>query len=126
MGIQTITTPAGEEMVVMPRADYEALVAASEDAFEDGADAAAYSAALAALRPDDVLPADVSAAILKGKGRVQAFREWRGLSPVELVQKSGMTESALAQIEDGQVLLSRDAAAAIALALDLPAGWLAV
>lgn len=125
MGIQTITTPAGEEMVVMPRADYEALVVASEEAFEDGADAAAYAASLAAMRPEDVLPSDVTAAILAGKGRVRAFREWREFSLQQLAEASGITSEALSQIEDGRVMLSRDAAASIALALDLPANWLA-
>ncbi len=80
MGIQTITTPTGEEMVVMPRAEYDALVAAAEEAFEDGADAAAYDAALAALKPEDVLPPELSRAILAGTGRVRAFRQWRARS----------------------------------------------
>lgn len=126
MGIQTITTPAGEEMVVMPRADYEALVAAGEDAFEDGADAAAYAAALAAMLPQDVLPAGITAAILSGKGRVKAFREWRGMSQDELAAASSMSADELRDLEEGQTLLSRDAAARIALALDLPTGWLTV
>jgi hypothetical protein len=70
MGIQTITTPAGEEMVVMPRSEYDALLAAAEDAFEDSADAAAFAAALERHQPQDILPAGLSAAILSGKGRV--------------------------------------------------------
>lgn len=125
MGIQTITTPAGEEMVVMPRADYEALIAEREEAFEDGADAAAFAAAMAAMSPQDVLPAEVTAAILAGKGRVRAFREWRGLSPQGLAEAGSLPLNQVTQIEAGEILLSRDAAASIALALDLPAGWLA-
>jgi ribosome-binding protein aMBF1 (putative translation factor) len=126
MGVQTITTPAGEEMVVMPRADYEALLAQRQEAFEEGADAAAFAAALANMRPEDVLPAEVTADILAGKGRVRAFREWRGLDQETLARDSAIPQEELMRIEAGEVLLSRDAAAALVLALDLPAGWLAV
>ncbi len=125
MGIQTITTPAGEEMVVMPRAEYEALVTAAEEAFEDGADVAAYSAAIAALQPEDVLPPDLSAAILKGVGRVRAFREWRGLSGSELASASGLSETELDDLESGRRVLSREWAAGLSQALNLPVGWLA-
>ena len=111
MGIQTITTPAGEEMVIMPRTEYDALIAASEEAFEDGADVAAYTAALASAAPEDILPPDITAAILKGKGRVTAFREWRGLSEQDLAEASALPLDHLMQIESGQILLSRDAAA---------------
>ena len=126
MGVQTITTPAGEEMVVMPREDYEALVAAAENAYEDGADAAAFASALAAMQPQDLLPAAVTASILEGKGRVRAYREWRGLTQAALAVASGLSPEELNQIESGDILLSRDAAARIATALDVPTGWLAV
>ena len=125
MGIQTITTPAGEEMVVMPRAEYEALLDEAADAYEDGADAATFAAALAAQRPEDVLPAAVSAAILAGHGRPRAFREWRGISTSALSEQTGIAKSVLDEIEAGKRLLDREAAARIGVALDLPAGWLA-
>lgn len=125
MGIQTITTPAGEEMVVMPRAEYEALVTAAEEAFEDGADVAAYAAAIAALQPEDVLPPGISAAILRGVGRIRAFREWRGLSEAELAAASGLSETDLNDLENGRRILSREWAAGLSQALNLPAGWLA-
>lgn len=124
MGIQTITTPTGEEMVVMSRGEYDALVAATEDAFEDGADAAAFAAALAAHQPEDVLPAEISAAILRGDGRVRAFRAWRGIDLASLAQSVDLTPLLLEQVETGERLLDRDLAARITQALDLPAGWL--
>lgn len=126
MGIQTITTPAGEQMVVMPRSEYDALIAQRDEAFEDGADAAAFDAAMNAMQPQDILPADITAAILKGKGRVRAYREWRGLELAALAKAVELTEQHLSQIEAGETLLSRDTAARIAEVLDLPAGWLAV
>ena len=46
------TTPKGDEMVVLPKADYDALLAAAHviaEANEDAADVAAYDAAMAYL-----------------------------------------------------------------------------
>jgi len=124
MGIQTITTPAGEEMVVMPRAEYETLITERDTAFEDGADAATFAAAMAELSPEDVLPADLTAAILAGKGRLRAFREWRGLELQQLALESGLAEARLEQLEAGEILLSRDDAGRLSEALALPIGWL--
>ena len=124
MSIQTITTPAGEEMVVMPRAEYETLITERDTAFEDGVDAATFAAAMAELSPEDVLPADLTAAILAGKGRLRAFREWRGLELQQLALESGLAEARLEQLEAGEILLSRDDAGRLSEALALPIGWL--
>ena len=125
MGIQTITTPAGEEMVVMSRGEYEALVTAAEEAFEDGSDAQAYDDALRAAAPQDILPADVTAAILKGKGRLRAYREWRELSIADLATASGLAEDDVVALEAGTHILSREAGAQLAPALGVPLSWLA-
>ncbi|KQN73632.1 helix-turn-helix transcriptional regulator [Devosia sp. BK] len=125
MGVQIITTPTGEEMVLMSRAEYEALLADRDDAFEDGADAAAFAAARAALRSEDILPASVSAEILAGESRLCAFRKWRGLDVTDLAVATGIDGMVLTQIEAGDRLFSRDEAARIAEALDLPMSWLA-
>jgi len=126
MGVQTITTPTGEEMVVMSRAEYDALIAQINEAFEDGADLAAYDAALANAKPEEILPPTVTNAILRGMGRVRAYREWRKLDIAEIAQVTGITEDTLRSIEDGETLLSRDVAARLAEALAVPTGWLAV
>jgi len=42
--VQIIRTPSGEELVVLPRADYDALLAAACDADEDADDLALYDA----------------------------------------------------------------------------------
>lgn len=48
-GPQIIRTPNGEELVVLPRADYEALVERAERADEDADDVAIYDARKAGL-----------------------------------------------------------------------------
>ncbi len=43
-------TPGGEEMVILPRAEYDALADLAADAEEDAADAAIYAERMAALK----------------------------------------------------------------------------
>ncbi len=126
MGVQVITTPTGEEMVVMSRGEYEALLQDAAEAFEDGADAATYAAAMAAQSPEDMLPPEVSAMILDGQGRVRALRKWRSLSVDELAAIANVDPELIAQIELGTRLLDRQLAAQLSSALNVPAGWLAV
>jgi hypothetical protein len=40
-------------LVMLPKAEYEALLRAANEAAEDAADAAAYDKAMAALAPDE-------------------------------------------------------------------------
>lgn len=47
--VQIIRTPSGEELVVLPRADYEALLAAAAEGDEDADDVALYDARKAEL-----------------------------------------------------------------------------
>lgn len=125
MGIQTLTTPAGEELVVMTRAEYDALVQAAEEAFEDGADAATYAAAKAALKAEDILPPEVSGFVLKGDSALRAFRKWRGLSQQELSAATGLTQGFLSDLENRNRALTAEVAAKLRQALDLPVSWLA-
>lgn len=121
---QTITTPGGEELVVLPRDQYEALVSAALD--EDEADAALYrerKADLAAGR-DQVLPPEVSAAVARGDRLLKAIRRWRGLTQADLANLSGLTQSYLSEIESGAKAGSEEALAKIAQALEVPTGWI--
>ena len=125
MGIQTIVTPTGEEMVVMSKAEYEALITAAEEAFEDGADVEAYDAALRETGPEDILPAEVTAEILRGVGRLRAYRNWRQLDIAELASASGLAPEEIVDLETGKRILSREQGAQLAPALHVPLSWLA-
>lgn len=97
---------AGGDLVVIPREDYEALLAAAavdEDA-EDAADIAAFDEAIADLAAgrDAVLPAEVSAAILRGASRLTAWRKFRNLSQQMLAEQAGVGQGYLSQIERGE------------------------
>ena len=56
-----ITTPAGEELVLLSKADFDALVEAAEDL----ADVAAFDAAVAAPESRDLLSAEETAKALE-------------------------------------------------------------
>lgn len=118
---QTITTDGGEELVVLTRADYDALVAAAEAAGEDedAADVAAFDAAMAA--GVEALPQAVSDRILRGDSRLTAWRKYRGHSQVQLAALAGLSQSYLSQLENGVRDGDPETLANIAAALDIDA-----
>ncbi len=123
---QFIRTPTGEELVVLARADYEALLADSVDADEDAADAALYLARKADLDEgrDQVLPPSVSASLRRGERLLRALRRWRGVTQTELASRTGLAQGYLSEIEVGAKAGSDDALSRIASALDVPVEWI--
>lgn len=128
MSIQIIRAPNGDEMVVLPRAEYDALVALRDqfDDLEDAADIAMYDARKSGLAEDSVayMPAEASLSILGGDSRLRALRKWRGLSQTELAERSGIGQSYFSEIESGRKAGSDETLKAIAKVLDVPAGWI--
>jgi len=123
---QTITTPAGDELVVLPRAEYEALLAAAAAYEEDAADVAIYDARKAEIARgvDARLPPEVSAAMLRGDSLLKALRKWRDLTQLHLAFKTNIAQGYLSDIESGRRKGTDETLKAIAKALDVPAEWL--
>mgnify|MGYP001767221413 FL=1 len=122
---QFIRTPSGEELVVLTRADYDALLEALAEAEEDAADLAVYDARKAELTaPDDVLPAQVSAALLRGARLLEALRDWRGMTQTRLAEATGLAQGYLSDLERGRRQGTPETLTRIAAALDVPAKWL--
>jgi DNA-binding XRE family transcriptional regulator len=121
---QIVKTPAGEEMVVIPRAEYERLLAAA--AAEDADDVAIYDVRMAELGadPHGRLPAEVSLAMLKGENRFKALRRWRRLSQAGLAAKATIGQGYLSDIENRRRVGSPETLARLAAALDVPVKWL--
>lgn len=114
---QFITAPGGARLVVLPEADYLALIAAREDA----ADEAAAAEGLDSLSREGGIPADVLYAIQDGANPVAAWRQWHGLSQSELALRAGLTQAAIARIESAKPGAGRpDTRRAIAAALGAP------
>ena len=106
-------TPLAE----LRRADYEALLAALEDA----ADVAALRMAEAAVErgESELLPVDMVERMLAGENPVRVWRSHRSLSAQALAQAAGIAPSYLSEIEAGKKPGSLDAMLRLARALDV-------
>ena len=124
---QTIRSPSGDELVVLPRAEYDHLVAMAAGAEEDFADVAAYDAAVAELADGTAtpLPAELSALLLKYKSRLAAARRWRGVSQAELAAKVGIRQGYLSDLETKRRKGLASTIERLAAALDVPVAWIA-
>lgn len=125
---QIIRTPSGEELVVLSRAEYDALlkraVHEAED-IEDIEDVAIYDARKAELAAGHVvLPAEVSAAILRGDSRLKAIRKWRGETQLHLNFLTGIGQGYLSDLESGRRAGTAETIAKLAQALKVPVEWL--
>jgi len=122
---QIIRTPNGEELVVLPRAEYEALVERADHQAEDAEDVAIYDARKAELAAGGiVLPPEVSAAILRGDSRLKAIRKWRGATQRRLNSMTGIAQGYLSDLESGRRTGAPETMAKLAQALNVPAEWL--
>lgn len=102
--VQHFTTAGGEELVILSRADYDALVAEPSEEDEDAADVAAFDTAMAELDSgaDAALPVEVSTLVLKGASRATAWRKYRGMSQQTLAEAAGIGQGYLSEIERGR------------------------
>ena len=98
--VQFFKMPSGEEVAILPRAEYEALVAEMSDAEEDAADLAMFDARMAEASPR--LSPAVSMAVLRGDSLLKAVREWRGLTQTHVAAKSDISQGHLSDIESGR------------------------
>ena len=124
MSAQFIKTPSGEEMAILPKAEYEQLVRALEEAEEDLADMAAYDAAKADDAGMERLPFEVSQSILKGHSLLKALRSWRDVGQVKLAFDIGTSQGFISDLENARRPMTEEVARRIAVALEVPEGWL--
>ena len=119
---QIIDTPGGERLVVVPFAEYEALVAAAEEAAEDAADVAAYDAAKAEITAsgEPLLSAAASGAILARNGYLKAVRKARDMTQEEVATGAGIAQGFLSDVESGRRNASAETLAKIASVLGIP------
>jgi hypothetical protein len=122
---QIIRTPSGEELVVLPRAEYDALLNRADHEAEDGDDVEIYDIRKAELvAGGNVLPPEVSAAILRGDSRLKAIRHWRDETQLHLSFKTGIGQGYLSDLETGRRMGAPETIAKLARALDVPVEWL--
>ena len=108
------------EMITIPRAEYERL----REAAEELADIAAYDRVMADLAAghEEMIPESFVKRLIEGESPLRVFRDLRGLTQQELAQASGVNRVQIAEIEarrkSGSVETLRKLAAALALTID--------
>src|SRR6266851_5788724 len=101
MGKSQIIHTDGEDLVVIPRRDYEALLArAGDEASEDAMTARIVEATDAKIaRGEDVAPPTaVWAAIESGEHPIRAIRKYRGLTQIDVAEQARLRQSYIADM----------------------------
>jgi DNA-binding XRE family transcriptional regulator len=125
---QTIRSPSGDELVVLTRAEFDALASAAADALEDADDVAIFDERMAALTSglDAPLPIDVTAAMLHGQSLLRALRGWRNLTQKDLAALTGLAQGYISDLEKNRKTGSVETQKSLAKALDIDSSWLGV
>lgn len=97
---QTIKTDGASELVVMPRVEYDRLIAELEDA-KDIASAKDFEAREAA-GDVEFLPWEMAKRLRQGEHPVTVWRDHRGLTQKALAEQAKMTAAQLSEIEKGK------------------------
>jgi ribosome-binding protein aMBF1 (putative translation factor) len=114
MSVQVIKKDGEPEWAVLPYEEYERLVQEAEML----QDVRAYDEAKKTVAAgEELVPSEVTYAILDGGNPVRVWREYRGLSRKQLAEASGLGTPYLSQIETGKKQASPEALAAIAKGL---------
>lgn len=118
--VASFKTPSGDEMVVISRAEYEALVEAAE-MLEDLAIYDEFKRKLAAGE-EEFIPSEFVDRMIDGESPVRVWRDFRGLSAKDLAAAAGISAAYLSEIEtgkkDGSIAALKSIATALKLDLD--------
>lgn len=88
------------ELVTIPRAEYDRLRAAAEDL----ADLQSHDRAMAQLAAgeDELIPALFANRLLDGESPLRVYRDLRGLTQAALAEKAGVNRVTVAELETGR------------------------
>jgi DNA-binding XRE family transcriptional regulator len=101
--VVSFKTPNGEEMVILSRGDYDALLRQAELAedLEDLAAVEAYKQRVAAGEEEGI-PSEFVDRLIDGESPIRVWRDFRGLSSKELAKATGISTAYLSEIETGK------------------------
>ena len=121
-----LPTPHGEDLVLLTRAEFDALIALAAEAEENADDVALYDQRMAELKvePNSLLPVEVSRSMLKGDSLLKALREWKGFTQMHLAFKTGLTQGYVSDLESGRRKGTQATLMLVADALGIDRAWL--
>ncbi|CAN5133096.1 hypothetical protein BH10PSE9_BH10PSE9_05040 [soil metagenome] len=120
MNVRFEKTAKGE-IAILPRKEYEALVAKAAEADEDAATARLVGRARADMDAGmPLLPKHVVDRLADGKNPVRVLREWRDFTQVYLSLKTNISQGHISDIENGRRTGTPAALRAIATVLKVP------
>lgn len=126
MSVRFQKTPKGE-VAILPRKDYEVLVAKASEADEDvGTARLVRNARSEVAGGGPLLPKDIVDRLAKGENSVRVLREWRerewpgGMTQMHLSYKTNLSQSYISDIENGRRTGTAAALRLIANALEVP------
>ena len=123
--VQFIRTPGGGDLAVLPRNEYDRLVALAAEVQEDAAASRLVRSSTRALREgrEVVLPKTVADRLANGDNAVRVIREWRDMIQGELAVAVGISQNYLSEIETGRrkgpAELQKKLARALGVPIDL-------
>ncbi|RVU13756.1 helix-turn-helix domain-containing protein [Methylobacterium oryzihabitans] len=129
MTVQFITTPAGEELAILPRRDYDALLARlGDEAAEDRATARIVDEHLAAVAAGTAGPAIPHWFVMllaeHGSTVTAARKHHDNCTQAQLAEAIGISQGHLSDIERGRRALTREQARQVAAHTGVEAEWL--
>lgn len=115
MSVQIIEKNGQPEWAVVPYEEYQRLVAEAE-MLRDIQD---YDEAKLAIASgaEELIPSEVTYALLDGENPIRVWREYRGLTQQQVADEAGISKPYLSQLESGQRKGSAEVLAAVARAL---------
>ncbi|MDH4439956.1 MAG: helix-turn-helix transcriptional regulator [Rhizobium sp.] len=96
----SFTAPDGEEMIVLRRKDYEALIERIED-LEDNLAVADFERKLAAGE-EEFIAVEYVNRMSEGESPIRVWRDVRGMTAKDLAAASGISTAYLSEIENGK------------------------
>jgi hypothetical protein len=120
MSVRFQKTPRGE-VAILPRKDYELLVAKASEADEDAGTARIVARARKEIvSGGPLLPKDIVDRMADGESPVRVLREWRDVTQLYIAFKTNLSQGYISDIENGRRTGTAAALRLIADVLNVP------
>ena len=117
MNVQIIEKNGQPEWAVVPYDEYQRLVAEAE-MLQDVRDYDEIKLALA-NGEEELIPSEVTYALLDGENPIRVWREYRGLTQQQVADEAGISKPYLSQLESGHRKGTAEVLAGVAKALNI-------